>query len=147
VQRRELHLLGLQLELGAGDGGLELDGGLVAEGLVDDAGGVVVGGVVGALWVVVGGSGDRGEFEGEGELEVRFGDDFGFLGVKLLLVFEGGARVDDGVGIPRERIWRVRIQATGEARGGGVSPLVLQRDLGQQRVCVAQAFPDVSNGG
>jgi len=106
VQRGELDLLVLELELGAVDGGLEGRGGLVAEGLVDlvaasssssSAGGGILGGVV------VGRLGDRGEFEGQGELVVGFGDDFGLEGVELLFVLERGARVDDGVGVPLVR--------------------------------------------
>ncbi len=99
VQRGELDLLVLQLEARAVDGGLELGGRLVAQGLVD-----VVFAAAGAralrVGVVVGGFGDRGELEGQGELEVGLGDDFGFEGVELLLELERGTRVGDGVMIP-----------------------------------------------
>jgi hypothetical protein len=86
VQRRELDFLVLEFELGAVDGCLEGRGGFVAEGLVDLVTTAAAstflsgGGVVGRL-------GDGGELEGEGELEVGFGDDFGLEGVELFFVF------------------------------------------------------------
>lgn len=89
---RKLNLLPLKLQLGALDGKLHMLDSLVAEALVH----------VLALrsLTLLAGSGDGGEFKGEGELEVGFGDDLGFLRVEFQLVLERDATVFDGIGIP-----------------------------------------------
>lgn len=101
VQRRELDLLVLQLELGALDGRLELLGRLVAQLLVDLARWGRRS-VAGALLVRLGRDGR--ELERQRELEVRLGDDLRVLAVQLLLVLEGLPGVGDRVRVPETRL-------------------------------------------
>lgn len=105
VQRRELDLLVLQLELGALDGRLELLGRLVTQLLVDLA-----------RWAArcrrrVFGSAlivrlrrDRRELERQRQLEVCLGDDLRVLAIQLLLVPEGLPGVGDGVRVSETRL-------------------------------------------
>lgn len=105
VQRRQLDLLVLQLELGALDGGLELLGGLVAQLLVDltrwgaDGSRRVLG-----TGLVVRLRRDGRELERQRQLEVRLGDDLRVFPVQLLLVPEGLPGVGDRVRVPGARL-------------------------------------------
>lgn len=93
MQRRKLDLLVLQLQLGAGDGGLELTGGLVAELLVDFLGRP-------SRTLLVALRGDGCELKRERELEVGLGDDLRVLGKDLQFVLERLPSVSDRVGVP-----------------------------------------------
>jgi hypothetical protein len=105
VQRRELDLLVLQLELGALDGRLELLGRLVTQLLVDLARWGARGRRrVFSTNLIVRLRRDGRELEGQRELEVRLGDDLRVLAVQLLLVPEGLPGVGDGVRVPETRL-------------------------------------------
>ncbi len=88
---RNLHLFSLQLESEALDGQIHLLDSLVAKILINL---LALG--VGA---VIARTGNGREFERKRELVVRFGNDFGFLGVELELVVERYAAVFDGIGV------------------------------------------------
>lgn len=107
MQRRELDLLVLELELGALDGRLELLGRLVAQLLVNLARWVARGGGGGGVSgtaLLVRLSRDGRELERQRELEVRLGDDLRVLAVQLLLVPEGLPGVGDRVRVPETRL-------------------------------------------
>lgn len=131
MQRRELDLLVLELELGALDGRLELLGRLVAQLLVDLARRVARGGGGGvsgtALLIRLGRDGR--EFECQRELEVRLGDDLRVLAVQLLLVPEGLPGVGDRVRIPETRLAPPPMLTS--SPWANCVPFVLERDLCQ----------------
>lgn len=91
---RQLHLLLPHLQPRALDGGPQLLARLVPLRLVHDRLGADAGSRGGLLR-----GRDGGVLEGEGELEVRLGEDLGLRGVEGLLVGEGGARVGYGGGV------------------------------------------------
>lgn len=135
VQRCQVDLLRLQLELGAVDGGLELLGSLVPHTLVDRLG-------FGIAVLVLSG-GDGREFQSERQLVVSLGENLGVFRVELLLVLERGARVLDGVGVPAT-CQRGALCVLADRRLQ--IPLVLKRDLGEEIVCVAQPLLNMSDG-
>lgn len=82
VQGGQLNLLVLQLELGARDGSVELLSSLVTELLVDLLGASTC--ATRAVLVLL--RGDRGEFQGKGELEVGLCNEFRVWADELLFI-------------------------------------------------------------
>jgi len=107
VDRRQVDLLALQLELGALDGGFELCRGPVAQLLVYLLRWLLLSRLArGARRLVVLGGRDRSKLERQRQLVVRLGDDLGLLGEQLLLEPECRLEVGYGVGVSigRERL-------------------------------------------